>query len=74
MAIISNVDTFIGGAFGAGAFHNPGVILAWAWHKAMNEYGQKFDLIDFLIYISDYPPKKINGEMNFYAFRNEFTE
>ena len=70
----NGVDIFVGGAFGCGAFHNDPGIVAWAWREAMKEYGEKFDLIDFVIYISDYPEKKITGEINFYAFRNEFTE
>ena len=70
----NGVDIFVGGAFGCGAFHNDGCIVAWAWREALKEYQEKFDLIDFVIYISDYPEKKKSGETNFIAFRNEFTD
>ena len=69
----NGADIFVGGAFGCGAFHNDPGVVAWAWREALKEYEQKFDLIDFVIYISDYPEKKITGEINFYAFRNEFA-
>ena len=69
----NDVDIFVSGAFGCGAFHNDPCIVAWAWREALKEYREKFDLIDFVIYISDFPAKKPSGEANFYAFRNEFT-
>lgn len=69
----NGVDIFVGGAFGCGAFHNDPSIVAWAWREAMKVYGEKFDLIDFVIYISDYELKRVTGEINFYAFRNEFA-
>lgn len=69
----NGVDIFVGGAFGCGAFHNDSCIVAWAWREALKEYREKFDLIDFVIYISDYPEKRKSGEINFMAFRNEFT-
>ncbi len=74
VAAYNKVDIFVGGAFGCGAFHNPPELVARAWHKAVNEYGQKFDLIDFVIYVSDFESIRYRGEMSFYAFRNEFTE
>ena len=73
VAAYNGADIFVGGAFGCGAFHNDPGVVAWAWREALKEYEQKFDLIDFVIYISDYPEKKITGEINFYAFRNEFA-
>ncbi len=70
----NGVDVFVGGAFGCGAFHNPPELVASAWHEAMKEYGEKFDLIAFVIYVSDFPAKRKSGEDNLLAFRNEFTE
>ncbi len=70
----NDVDIFVGGAFGCGAFHNDPCITAWAWREALKEYREKFELIDFVIYISDFPEKRPSGETNFYAFRNEFAE
>lgn len=74
VAAYNGADIFVGGAFGCGAFHNDPGVVAWAWREALKEYGRKFELIDFVIYISDYPEKKITGEINFYAFRNEFAD
>ncbi len=70
----NGVDIFVGGAFGCGAFHNPPEVVAGAWHEALKEYRQKFDLIDFVIYVSDFPPKRETGEHNLDVFTKEFTE
>ncbi len=70
----NGADVFVGGAFGCGAFRNPPEIVASAWHEAMKEYGEKFDLIAFVIYVSDYEPKRPSGEANLWAFRSEFAE
>lgn len=70
----NGVDIFVGGAFGCGAFHNPPEVVAGAWHEALKEYRQKFDLIDFVIYISDFPAKRAGGEHNLDVFTKEFTE
>ena len=74
VAAYNGADVFIGGAFGCGAFHNPPEVVAKAWHEAMKEYGEKFDLIAFVVYVSDYPAKRKSGEDNLQAFRNEFAE
>ena len=73
-AAYNGADIFVSGAFGCGAFHNDPCIVAWAWREALKEYREKFDLIDFVIYISDFPAKKASGETNFISFRNEFSE
>ena len=70
----NGVDVFVGGAFGCGAFNNPPEIVAPAWHEAMKEYGEKFDLIAFVIYVSDYPAKRESGKHNLQVFSNEFAE
>lgn len=74
VAAYNGVDIFVGGAFGCGAFHNSPEVVAWAWREAMKEYREKFDLIDFVIYVSDFPAKRESGEHNLRAFRNEFAE
>ena len=74
VAAYNGADIFVGGAFGCGAFHNPPEVVAGAWHEALKEYGGKFDLIDFVIYVSDFPAKRESGEHNLRAFRNEFAE
>ncbi len=73
VAAYNKADILVSGAFGCGAFHNDPCVVAWAWREAMKEYGRKFDLIDFVIYISDYEIKRVTGEISFYAFRNEFA-
>ena len=70
----NGADIFVGGAFGCGAFHNDPCIVAWAWREALKEYGEKFELIDFVIYVSDFPAKRPGGENSLRAFRNEFAE
>ena len=70
----NGADIFVGGAFGCGAFHNPPEIVASAWHEALKEYREKFDLIDFVIYVSDFEAKRESGEHNLRAFSDEFTE
>lgn len=70
----NEVDIFVSGAFGCGAFHNPPEIVASAWREAMKEYGGKFDLIDFVIYVSDFERIRERGENSLRVFKNEFTE
>ena len=74
VAAYNGADILITGAFGCGAFHNPPEVVAGAWHEAMKEYGEKFDLIDFVIYVSDFPGKRAGGEKNLRIFREEFGE
>ena len=74
VAAYNGADIFVGGAFGCGAFHNPPKVVAGAWHEAMKVYGEKFDLIDFVVYVSDFEAKRESGEHNLLAFRNEFAE
>ena len=69
VAAYNGADIFVGGAF-----HNPPEVVAGAWHEAMKVYGGKFDLIDFVIYVSDFPAKRESGENNLQAFRNEFAK
>lgn len=73
VAAYNGVDIFVGGAFGCGAFHNDPKVVARAWHEAMKEYGGKFDLIDFVIYVSDFEAIRYRGETGLHAFRNEFA-
>ena len=70
----NGADILITGAFGCGAFHNPPEVVAGAWHEAVKVYGEKFDLIDFVIYVSDFPAKRESGKHNLEVFRNEFSE
>ena len=70
----NGADILVTGAFGCGAFHNPPEIVASAWHEALKDYREKFDLIDFVIYVSDFPAKRAEGEHNLRVFRDEFTE
>ncbi|MBQ9432709.1 MAG: TIGR02452 family protein [Synergistaceae bacterium] len=73
VAAYNGVDIFVSGAFGCGAFHNDPKLVARAWHEAMKEYGGKFDLIDFVIYVSDFEAIRYRGETSLHAFRNEFA-
>ena len=68
----NGVDILVSGAFGCGAFHNPSEIVAKAWHEALYEYGEKFDLVDFVIYVSDYPAKQESGRHNLNVFTSMF--
>ncbi|MBQ7155802.1 MAG: TIGR02452 family protein [Synergistaceae bacterium] len=74
VAAYNGADILVTGAFGCGAFHNPPEVVARAWREALEEYREKFDLIDFVIYVSDFPAKRVGGEKNLQAFRNEFTD
>ena len=74
VAAHNGVDIFVGGAFGCGAFHNPPEVVAGAWHEAMKVYGEKFDLIDFVIYVSDFEGTRERGEKSLRTFTKEFTE
>ena len=72
VAAINATDILITGAFGCGAFKNPAKVVASAWHEALNEYRENFYLTAFVIYVSDYPPKRKGGEENLKTFREEF--
>ena len=72
VAAYNGADILITGAFGCGAFRNSPEIVAGAWHEALKDYRGKFDLVDFVIYVSDYEPKRPGGEHNLQVFRNEF--
>ena len=74
VAAYNGADILITGAFGCGAFKNPAEIVAKAWHEALKDYREKFDLTAFVIYVSDYPAKKESGEHNLRVFREEFTD
>ena len=71
-AAFNGADILITGAFGCGAFNNPASIVASAWKEALSEYRQKFYLTAFVIYVSDYPPKRKVGEENLKTFRDTF--
>lgn len=73
VAAFNGADILITGAFGCGAFKNPAKVVASAWHEALNEYRQKFFFTAFVIYVSDYPPKRKGGEVNLKIFRDEFS-
>ena len=73
-AVHNGADILITGAFGCGAFKNPAKIVAGAWREALKDYREKFDLTAFVIYVSDYPPKRTGGEHNLRIFRREFTK
>lgn len=73
VAAFNGADILITGAFGCGAFNNPPKVVASAWHEALKEYRQKFFLTAFVIYVSDYPPKRKGGEDNLRTFRDEFS-
>lgn len=68
----NGADILVSGAFGCGAFHNPTEIVSKAWKSAMQYYGTKFDLIDFVIYVSDFPAKHESGRHNLQVFTDEF--
>ena len=70
----NGADIFVGGAFGCGAFHNDPLIVSRAWGEALKDYREKFSLVVFAIYVSDFPGKHEEGKRNLRAFRNEFTE
>lgn len=50
----NNVDIFIGGAFGCGAFRNPPEIVASAWKEVLTVYREKFDSIIFAVYCNKF--------------------
>ena len=54
IAAHNNVDVFIGGAFGCGAFHNPPEIVASTWKEALKVYNKKFDSIIFAVYCNNF--------------------
>ena len=64
----NGADILVSGAFG----HNPPETAAKAWHEALYEYGEKFDLVDFVIYVSDYPAKKESVRHNLNVFTSMF--
>ena len=68
----NGADILVTGAFGCGAFNNPPETVSKAWHEAMRSYGEKFDLVDFVVYVSDYPAKQESGRHNLQVFTNEF--
>lgn len=49
-AAVNNVDVFITGAFGCGAFANDPHIVAEAWKEAVHDYRNSFSAIEFAIY------------------------
>ncbi len=65
----NDVDIFVGGAFGCGAFHNDPYIVAWAWREVLKEFQNKFDMTVFAVYAQ--PGRE--GD-NYRAFRNEFSD
>ncbi|MBQ7734274.1 MAG: TIGR02452 family protein [Synergistaceae bacterium] len=71
IAAFNNVDIFIGGAFGCGAFHNNPKIVALAWHEALRELRRKFYLTLFAVMVYDTSPYELN---NYEIFRREFTD
>ena len=66
------IDILVSGAFGCGAFHNPPEIVAKAWSEALDEYGEKFNFVDFVIYVSDFPAKHESGRHNLNVFTSMF--
>ena len=68
VAAYNDVDIFVGGAFGCGAFKNDPYVVARAWHEALKEYGVKFELVVFAIYA------RSDEESNLRAFSSEFTD
>lgn len=73
-AVHNGADILITGAFGCGAFHNPPEVVAGAWREALKDYRTKFDITAFVIYVSDYPPKRPGGEKSLHTFREVFSE
>lgn len=73
-AVHNGVDILITGAFGCGAFKNPPKVVAGAWREALKDYREKFDITAFVIYVSDYPPKRPEGENSLHTFREVFAE
>ena len=65
LAAANDADILILGAFGCGAFENDPVIVAKAYHTALEDYRDKFDKVVFAIYCRDYETK------NFDAFEKE---
>lgn len=53
----NNIDVFISGAFGCGAFHNPPEIVASAWKEALKVYSEKFDSVIFAVYCNNFESK-----------------
>ena len=68
----NGADILVSGAFGCGAFHNPPEIVAKVWSEALDEYGEKFNFVDFVIYVSDFPAKHESGRHNLNVFTSMF--
>ena len=54
IAAANGSEIIVLGAFGCGAFQNDPNIVAKAYRDALNEYGNRFDVIEFAIYCRDY--------------------
>lgn len=61
-------EVLILGAFGCGAFRNPPKIVAKAFHKAFEEYGDCFETVEFAVFHTQYETE------NFKAFQAEFKD
>lgn len=65
-AAAGGCEVLILGAFGCGAFRNPPKIVAKAFHKALEEYGDCFETVEFAVFHTQYETE------NFKAFQAEF--
>lgn len=54
IAAVYNVDIFITGAFGCGAFQNDPIVVAKAYNDALKDYKQYFEKIIFAVYCNNY--------------------
>lgn len=61
-------EVLILGAFGCGAFRNPPKIVAKAFHKAMEDYVDCFETVEFAVYHTQYETE------NYKAFQAEFKD
>ena len=59
-------EVLILGAFGCGAFRNPPRVVAKAFHKALEDYRDCFETVEFAVYHTDYETE------NYKAFQEEF--
>ena len=52
VALVNQIDVLVLGAFGCGAFGNNPEVVAGAFKKALDEYGDSFRAIEFAVYCS----------------------
>ena len=65
IAVASQAEVLILGAFGCGAFCNPPKVVAEVFAKCVEEYGKYFEVIEFAVYHTD------REKANFEAFEQE---